>query len=88
MIKVEHLRQLIGTKNSFKHLPSPIFIITAINLYCVTDSKRFRLGFFTVLHNYKIMPYIYEYVYRSARPLTAANKRIRGAHSTEMDCCR
>lgn len=36
--------------------------MTAINLYCVTDSKQFRLGFFTVLHNYKIMPYIDEYM--------------------------
>lgn len=36
------------------------FIITAINMYCVTDSKQFRLDFFTVLHNYKIMPYIDE----------------------------
>lgn len=46
--------------------------MAAINLYCVTDSKRFGLGFFTVLHNYKIMPYIYEYTGRAtARPLTA-----------------
>lgn len=75
--------------------------MTAINLYCVTDSKQFRLGFFTVLHNYKIMPYIAEYVctrsggqaaVAAARVVDGAptrravNKRIREAHSTEMDC--
>lgn len=39
--------------------------MTAINLYCVIDSKQFRLGiFFTVLHNYKIMPYIDDYMFK------------------------